>query len=242
MSNAKTVIVTGGTRGIGLAIAKRFSLEGYNVVAVYKNDDQNAQSVQSRFQQERTLVLKADVSTPEGVKTVVDETIRRFGDISVLVNNAGISIISLFSDTALNDWNKVIQNNLTSAYLMSQAVLPYMMKNLYGRIVNIGSIWGAVGGSMEVAYSASKAGLHGMTKALAKEVGRMGITVNAVAPGFIDTDMNRDLDEFSRLEWAESTAVNRLGTPDDVAAAVYFLASEEASYCTAQILEVNGGI
>lgn len=242
MSNAKTVIVTGGTRGIGLAIAKRFSLEGYNVVAVYKNDDQNAQSVQSRFQQERTLVLKADVSTPEGVKTVVDETIRRFGDISVLVNNAGISIISLFSDTALNDWNKVIQNNLTSAYLTSQAVLPYMMKNLYGRIVNIGSIWGAVGGSMEVAYSASKAGLHGMTKALAKEVGRMGITVNAVAPGFIDTDMNRDLDEFSRLEWAESTAVNRLGTPDDVAAAVYFLASEEASYCTAQILEVNGGI
>ena len=242
MSNAKTVIVTGGTKGIGLAIAKRFSFEGYNVVAVYKSDDQNAQSVKPLFPQERTLILKADVSTPEGVKFVTDETVRRFGDISVLVNNAGISVVSLFSDTTPNDWNKVIQNNLTSAYLTSQAVLPYMMKNLYGRIVNIGSIWGSVGGSMEVAYSASKAGLHGMTKALAKEVGRMGITVNAVAPGFIDTDMNKDLDETARQEWAESTAVNRLGTPDDVAAAVYFLASEEASYCTAQILEVNGGI
>lgn len=242
MSNAKTVIVTGGTKGIGLAISKRFSHEGYNVVAVYKSDDQNAESIRPLFPQERTLILKADVSTPDGVNFVVEETFRRFGTISVLVNNAGISLISLFTDTTQNDWNKVIQNNLTSAFLISQAVLPYMMKNLYGRIVNVGSIWGSTGGSMEVAYSASKAGLHGMTKALAKEVGRMGITVNAVAPGFIDTDMNKDLDESARREWAESTAVNRLGTPDDVASAVYFLASEEASYCTAQVLEINGGI
>ena len=234
----KTVLITGGSRGIGRAMVELFSKNGYAVAFTYKSSENEAKNL---AESTGALAIRADSTKESDVARAVGTCEERFGKIDCLINNAGISAFSLFTDITLDDWNEMLSTNLTGAFLYSKAVIPGMVSRKYGRIINITSMWGLVGSSCEVHYSAAKAGLIGMTKALAKELGPSGITVNAIAPGVISTDMNRVLSREDTDSLIDETPLMRIGEPNDVASAALFLASDSASFVTGDVLNVSGG-
>lgn len=232
------ILISGGSRGIGRALVESFAKSGDSVAFIYKNSHDAAIALSSAT---GAVAIQADVSKPDCAKEAVEKAISALGGIDVLINNAGISQIKLFTDISDDDWADMINTNLSSAFYLTRAALPSMISQKSGRIINIGSMWGKIGASCEVHYSASKAGIRGMTMALAKEVGPSGITVNAIEPGVIATDMNAALSEETVAELCEQTPMCRIGTPQDVAALALFLASDSASFITGQIIGVDGG-
>ena len=235
-----TAVITGSARGIGAATAALFADMGYNVVINYNTSEAEALELQKRLG-EKTIAVKADVSTPEGAKLLFSEAKKAFGTVDVLVNNAGIAQQKLFTDITQADYDRMFDCNVRSVFNCCQCALPDMIHNKYGRIVNISSMWGIEGASCEVHYSASKAAVIGMTKALAREVAPSGITVNCIAPGVIDTPMNRGFDEETMNALRDETPVGRIGTPEDIAGAVAFFADERSGFITGQVLGVDGG-
>lgn len=229
----KIALVTGAGRGIGKEISKKLQEDGYFVIANSKHTEIPNTETQ--------LGYRADVSSSADVTNMIDEIIKKYGKIDMLVNNAGIAQQKLFTDISEDDWDRMINNNLKSMFLVTKAVLPHMIRNKCGSIVNVSSIWGMVGASCEVHYSTAKAGVIGFTKALAKEVALSNIRVNCVAPGIIKTDMLNEFSEEDLAELAEETPLGKLGTPGDIAEAVSFLVSDKASFITGQVLSPNGG-
>lgn len=239
----KTVIVTGGSRGIGAAVVKELSKNGYNVALVYNNSESEALAISTELKSlgHSCEIFKCDASSSFEVKACIGEVLSTFGEVFALVNCAGIAQQKLFTDITDDDWHNMIETDLSGTFYFCREALPFMISKKCGKIVNIASMWGETGASMEVHYSAAKAGVIGLTKALAKEVGLSGITVNAVSPGVIMTDMmssfsNADIDVLK-----EETPLNKLGKPQDVANAVSFLLSDSADFITGQVLSVNGG-
>ena len=232
------VLITGGSRGIGEACVRAFCQKGDSVAFIYHSNYEraNALSVETG-----AIAIAADVSAATAATAATQQAIERLGGIDVLVNNAGISQIKLFSDITDEDWRKMIDTNLSGAFYTSREASRAMVAQHFGRIINIGSMWGKVGASCEVHYSASKAGLRGLTMALAKELGPSHITVNCIEPGVIDTEMNAALADDVRLELCDNTPLCRIGKAEEVAAVVCFLASKEASFVTGQIIGVDGG-
>lgn len=239
----KTVIVTGASRGIGACVAKEFGKLGYNVVVCYNKSRKQAEEVASEIESlgGKALLVQVDVSNSESVKNMVNQSEKVFGNIDVLVNDAGISISGLLIDMTNEQIQNLVSTNLISTIVCSREVAKNMINSGQGRIINISSIWGVVGGSNETVYSATKAGIIGFSKALAKELGLMNINVNVVAPGAIETDMMKQYDNQTKQEIESETALNRLGKPEDVAKVVTFLASDSASYITGQVIRVDGG-
>lgn len=237
----KTAIVTGAARGIGKAIAKRLVEDDFFVAAVYNSSEKLAKELESELYS-NVKAYKCDVSDAESVNAVVRAVLKDRKTVDVLVNNAGIAQQKLFTDITDEDWSRMIGVDLSGAFYFTRAVLPSMINEKSGRIINITSMWGETGGSCEVHYSAAKAGLIGMTKALAKETGLSGICVNAVSPGVIETDMMSGFSEADKEALREEIPLSRLGRAEDVANAVAFLCSEKASYITGQVISVNGGI
>lgn len=237
----KIAIVTGASRGIGREIAKTLAREKIKVIANYCHSEKQAIELQEELKQENIEIdiVKADVSKREDAKKLANFAIQKYGRIDILVNNAGISEYKLFSDETDEDWNRVINTNLYSAFAMCQEVIPNMIYNKSGCIINISSIWGLVGASLEVIYSVSKAGMDGLTKALAKELGPSNIRVNSIAPGAIDTDMNKNMTKEEWKELKEEIPMGRIGLPEDIAKCVKWLI--EDSYTTGQIISINGG-
>ena len=234
----KSVLVTGGSRGIGRAIVELFCEKGFSVAFTYKNSENEAKSLAERT---GALAIMADSANESDVLSAVETVVSKFGKIDCLVNNAGISSFSLFTDLTLDDWNNIINVNLTGAFLYSREAARDMIRRKSGKIINITSVWGLVGASCEVHYSVTKAALIGLTKALAKELGPSGITVNAVAPGVIETEMNKRLGEDVMQELAEEAPLMRNGTPREVAESVLFLASDSSDYITGQVINISGG-
>ena len=239
----RIALVTGASRGIGAAIADRLGNEGYWVIGT-ATSEQGAQAIHSRFEAKgirgRGEVL--DVSDPESVESLMQRIGEDPGLPQVLVNNAGITRDNLLMRMKEEEWTEVIETNLNSVYRMCKAVLRGMMKARFGRIINIASVVGVTGNPGQTNYAAAKAGMIGFSRSLAREVGSRGITVNTVAPGFIDTDMTRGLPEAQREALLAEIPLGRLGDPEDIAAAVAFLASEQAGYVTGETLHVNGGM
>ena len=240
---ANTVLITGASRGIGRASAIAFAHAGYHVAANYFHSKEAAQTLMDRLFSLGcdAEIFQADVSDRSQAFALVENVSRRFGHIDVLINNAGIAQQKLFSDITQDDWRRMFAVNLDAIFYTCQAVLPQMIRRQSGRILNLSSIWGISGGSCEVHYSASKAAVIGLTKALAKEVGPSHITVNCVAPGVIDTEMNAALSPDALEALREETPLEVLGSPDDVAALLVFLASPAASFITGQVISPNGG-
>jgi 3-oxoacyl-[acyl-carrier protein] reductase len=240
--SGRVALVTGASRGIGRAIAQRLAAHGALVVAVARAG--NAQSVVDDIGAAggKAEAASADVTDPGAAQRVVSDALERHGRVDILVNNAGITRDQLMLRMKRDDWDAVIATNLTGAFALTQAALKPMIKQRAGRIVCISSVVGQSGNAGQANYAASKAGLIGFAKAVALEVASRGITVNVVAPGMIETDMTRAMTASAREEWASKIPLGRLGTPDDVASAVCFLASDEASYITGHVLSVNGGM
>ena len=240
----KTVLITGASRGIGAAAARRFSAAGYGVAINYCRDADGAERLAASLTAAggEAFTVCADVGDYDAVCRMTDAVLARFGHVDVLIHNAGTAYQALLTDTPLSVWRSLMAVHLDGAYHCCHALVPHMVRRHSGRILTVSSMWGQVGASCEVAYSAAKAGLIGFTKALAKELGPSGITVNGLAPGVIDTAMCAGLDAETRFSLAEETPLGRLGTPEDVAGALFFLASEEASFITGQVLGVNGGL
>lgn len=236
----KTVIVTGSARGIGRIIAERFASFGANVV-ISDVDQEQAESVAGEIGG-ATIGLKANVTIQEDVDNLFERTIKEFGQIDIVVNNAGITRDALLIRMHEKDWDMVLDINLKGAFLVTKSAAKLMMKQRYGRIVNISSVVGLTGNAGQANYAASKAGLIGLTKSIAKELGARGITVNAVAPGFIATEMTENLPEEAKEGFLSKLLIKRAGTPEDIASAVTFLSSDEASYITGQVLTVDGGL
>lgn len=236
----KTVLITGASRGIGRAAAILFASQGWNVVVNYLHSKQAAEEIAAAFPG-RAAAVGADVGVRAQVERMVETAVSLFGGVDALVNNAGIAQQKLFTDLTDDDWSRMMSVCLTGAFHCCQAVLPGMIHRKSGAIVNVSSMWGVTGGSCEVHYSSAKAGLIGLTKALAKELGPSGIRVNCVAPGVVDTDMLAGFDEASRDALKEETPLMRLGTPGDIAKTVAFLAGDDASFITGQVVGVNGG-
>ena len=232
------VLVTGGSRGIGAQCVRDFCARGDRVYFFYRSADGAAEIL---AQETGATGMRADVSDRSAVCAAFDRVIAEAGRLDVLVNNAGVSQIGLFTDMTAEDYARLRGVNLDGAVFCAQCAAGQMVRQHSGYIVNIGSMWGKTGASCEVAYSATKAGVRGLTMALAKELGPSGITVNCVEPGVIDTDMNRGLDAGTRAELCGETPLCRMGTPADVSAAVLFFASPAAGFITGQILGVDGG-
>jgi 3-oxoacyl-[acyl-carrier protein] reductase len=238
----RVALVTGASRGIGRAIAIALASHGAAVVAGARGDGAAAVSSEILGGGGLADAVTLDVTDRRSIQQAVEGAVARFGQLDILVNNAGIARDHLLLRLKPDDWDAVIATNLTAAYLCAQAVLRPMLKRGGGRIINITSVVGQAGNAGQANYAASKAGLIGFTKALALEVASRQITVNAVAPGLIETDMTKAVASGAREAWASRIPLNRLGRPDDVAAAVVFLASDEASYITGHVLAVNGGM
>jgi len=235
----KVALITGGSRGIGRAMVELFSEAGYRVAFTYKSSHTAAEELAART---GALAIMADSSIPADVERAAKTAEETLGNVDILINNAAVSSFSLFTDLTIEDWRASFATNVDGAFLYSKLVLPSMIRNHSGRIINISSMWGEVGSSCEVHYSATKAALIGMTKALAKEVGPSGITVNCIAPGVIDTDMNAALSDDDLSALKEQTPLMRIGTPREVAAAALFLAGDDAAFITGAVLNVNGGL
>ncbi|MBQ8268119.1 MAG: 3-oxoacyl-ACP reductase FabG [Clostridia bacterium] len=234
----QSVLITGASRGIGRAMVELFASEGYQVAFTYLSSEKEARALS---QKTGALALRADCEREEEILSAVSEAEAALGGIDCLINNAAISGFSLLTDITTEEWNRFLRINLTAPFIYSRAVLPAMIRKGRGRIVNITSMWGLVGASCEVHYSAAKAGLIGFTKALAKEVGPSGITVNAIAPGVIETDMNRSLSEEDLIALKDETPLSRLGRPEEIARAALFLCSEGAGFITGEIMNISGG-
>lgn len=237
----KVAIVTGASRGIGREIAKTLAKTGIKVIANYNKSEEKAKELQKELEKENMQIdiFKADVSKRQEVKKLVQYTLEKYKKIDILINNAGISEYKIFTDETDEDWNRVMNNNLYSAFIMSQEVIPNMIHNKTGCIINVSSVWGMVGSSLEVIYSVSKAGMDGLTKALAKELGPSNIRVNSIAPGAIDTDMNIDLSEEELKNLENETPLGRIGKVQDIAKCVNWLVDDE--FTTGQIISINGG-
>ncbi len=240
---SKTVIVTGASKGIGATTAIHFAERGYNVVINYNNSYQSAKLLTTSLKSRgfSVIQIKADVSNRMETDLLIKETIDKFGSIDILVNNAGISQIGLIDEIDDYDAQRIFDVNLKGVYNCCRSVTPYMVNQKYGRIINITSMWGQVGASCEVAYSASKAGVIGLTKALAKELAPSNITVNAISPGLIETSMNANVSIDDLNSFVEDIPLGRIGNTSDVANAVLFLANDSSDYITGQIIGVNGG-
>ena len=234
----KTVFITGGSRGIGKCAVEAFSKNGYNVAFTYLNSKEKAENIATGC---GALAIRCDVSNSSDVKHSIDLAIEKFGKIDVLINNAGIDEFCLFTDITDEKWHKMIDTNLSGAFYASREALKDMIKHQEGVIINISSMWGEVGASCEVHYSVSKAGLIGLTKSLAKEVGPSNIRVNCVCPGVIDTDMNAHLSKEDMDQLKYDTPLGKIGKCEDVVNTLLFLASDKSSFITGQILGVNGG-
>ena len=240
---AKVALVTGASRGIGRATAEAFARAGYQVAANYCRSKEQIEQFSAQMEREGCAVIpvQADVSDPEQVERMVQAVQRQFGHIDVLVCNAGIARQGLLTDFSPADWRQMMSVNLDGTFYCCRSVLPGMIRRQSGCIITTSSIWGITGASCEVPYSASKAAIIGLTKALAKEVGPSGIRVNCIAPGVIDTEMNGDFTPEVMQQLAEETPLGTIGTPEQVAECAYFLASEAASFVTGQVLSPNGG-
>lgn len=234
----RSVLITGGSRGIGRAMVELFAAEGWRVAFTYLHSADEAKALSENT---GALAIRADAESEEEILASVATAEAALGAVDCLINNAAISGFSLVTDITTAEWERFLRINLTAPFLYSRAVLPAMIRRQKGRILNISSMWGLVGASCEVHYSAAKAGLIGFTKALAKEVGPSGITVNAIAPGVIETDMNRALSEEDLAVLKEETPISRLGRPEEVARAALFLCSEDAGFITGEILNLSGG-
>lgn len=240
----KVALITGGTRGIGKEIAYTLAEENYDIIINYRTENEELMKLKKEIEQKRVrcLLLKGDVSNFEDCKKLVEEAINRMNHIDVLVNNAGITKDMLLMRMKPEDFNKVINVNLIGTFNMTKNVINYMMKERKGRIINVSSVVGISGNAGQTNYAASKAGIIGFTKSLAKEVASRNILVNAIAPGFIQTDMTNILKENVKDEIAKTIPLKRMGTAKDVANVVKFLVSEDSSYITGQVIQVDGGM
>jgi 3-oxoacyl-[acyl-carrier protein] reductase len=239
-----TALVTGGSRGIGRAIALRLAADGHKVAVNFASNSAAADTVVAAIREAggEAMAIAADVGDEDAVAAMFAAVEEELGRVEILVNNAGITRDDLMLRMSLDAWDDVIRTNLRSVYLTSKAALRGMLRNKWGRIVNISSVSGISGNPGQANYAASKAGIIGMSKSLAKEIGSRGITVNVVAPGFVDTDMTAALGDEVTTAAAEQISVGRLGRPEEIAAAVAFVASAEASYITGQTIVVDGGL
>ena len=240
----KTVLITGASRGIGAETARQFARAGYQVAVNYFRSEAEAFSLCNELNREGASILpvQADVADPEQVAAMVDTVLDKFCQLDILICNAGVAQSKLFSDFTTEEWRRMFAVNVDGVFHCCQAVLPHFIHRKAGKILTVSSMWGQTGGSCEVPYSAAKAAVIGLTKALAKEVGPSGITVNCVAPGVIATDMNGNLTPADLDVLREETPLERIGTPADVAAALLFLASPAGDFFTGQVLSPNGGI
>jgi 3-oxoacyl-[acyl-carrier protein] reductase len=238
----KVALVTGASRGIGRAIAAMLAAQGATVVAAARGDNAAATVEAIRAAGGRAEALSLDVTDADAAVAAVQGVVSTHGRLDILVSNAGITRDQLMLRMKRADWDEVIATNLTAAFVLCQAALKPMLKQRGGRIVAISSVVGQMGNAGQANYAASKAGLIGFCKSLAREVGSRSVTVNVVAPGFVETDMTKAMNEETQKQWAAQIPLGRLGSPDDIAAAVCFLASDEASYITGQVLAVNGGM
>lgn len=244
MLKDKVAIVTGGTRGIGRAIALKLADHGANIVINYRNSDKEAEELKAILEEKgvKVLTVKCDISNFEDSKNIMDKCKEVFGKIDILVNNAGITKDTLIMRMKEEDFDNVIDVNLKGTFNCAKHASAIMLKQRFGKIINMTSVVGIAGNAGQVNYAASKAGVIGLTKSLAKELGSRGITVNAVAPGFINTDMTASLSEKVKEEASKNIPLKRLGDPEDVANLVGFLASDAANYITGQVINVDGGM
>ena len=231
------ILVTGASRGIGREIAKSLAEKGNIVIANYNKSEEQAQKLKE--ENENIEIYRADVSKREEVKQMIDFIIKKYGKIDVLINNAGISENKLFTDVTDEDWQKIINTNLYSVFCVTQEVLPNMIHNKKGCIINISSVWGIVGASCETIYSVAKAGIDGLTKSLAKELGPSNIRVNSIAPGIIDTEMNKNLKVEDINNIKEEIPLERIGKTTDISKCVQWLIEDD--YTTGQVISINGG-
>lgn len=237
----KIIIVTGASRGIGKEIAKQLSKKGNTVIANYNKSEKQVQELKEELEKENIKIdiFKADVSKRNEAQELVEYTIKKYGKIDVLINNAGISQIKEFTQITDEDWNTMINTNLNSVFYMTQEVCKNMIHNKNGCIINISSIWGVVGASCEVHYSVSKAGIDAMTKSLAKEMGPSNIRINSIAPGIINTEMNKNLSEEEINNIKEEIPLEKIGKAQDIEKCVEWLIEDE--YTTGQVISINGG-
>jgi 3-oxoacyl-[acyl-carrier protein] reductase len=241
VSNGHTVLISGGDRGIGAAAARRFWAAGYHTALLYNKNEDAARALINELGSD-CVAVRCDVGSRAACEAAWKVVVRTFGDPDVLVCNAGIAQQKLFTEITEEEWQRMLDVDLSGAFHLCQLALPAMIRRKYGRILTVSSMWGQTGGSCEVHYSAAKAGLIGLTKALAKEEGPSGITVNCVAPGVVDTDMMSTFRPEDKQALAEETPVGRLGSADEIARTLLFLAAEEAGYITGQVFGVNGGL
>lgn len=239
----KTVVITGASKGIGAATAILFARKGYNVVIGYNDSFQTAKLLSSSLLSQGYSVMPFKVNVTNRLETdlLIKETVYKFGSVDILINNAGIAFTGLITETEDFDSDRIFDVNLKGVYNCCRSVTPTMVNQKSGKIINISSIWGQVGASCEVAYSAAKAGVIGLTKALAKELAPSGITVNSISPGLIDTTMNANISIDDLNAFVEDIPLGRMGDAEEIATAALFLASDDANYITGQVLGVNGG-
>lgn len=235
--NSKTILISGASRGIGRQIAIDLSQNGYTVIANYNKSEQSAKELQTQFNID---IFQADISKSTEIQQLTDYALKKYGKIDVLINNAGISQTKLFTDITDEDWNQMINTNLYSAFKLTQKCLPNMIHNKSGCIINISSMWGQVGASCESLYSITKAGIDAMTKSLAKELGPSGIRVNSIAPGFIDTDMNKCYSKEDVQSIIDETPLEKIGHPSDISKCIKWLIEDQ--FTTGQIISINGGL
>lgn len=237
----KTILITGASGDIGSSIASMFNKKQNNLLLIYNKNKENAEKIKSTLNLCNVEIFCCDLKNSDEIKKLVEEIILKYKKIDYLINCAGISKFQQIQDTTEQDYYEIMDNNLKSTIMLTSYVSKYMISEKYGRIVNISSMWGVVGASMETLYSASKGAINTFTKALAKELGLSNITVNAICPGLIDTKMNKNLTKETVKEIVDATPLNRIGTPKDVANLVEFLCSENASFITGQIITIDGG-
>ena len=235
--NSNIILISGASRGIGRQIAIDLSQTAYTVIANYNKSEQSAKELQTQFNID---TFQADISKGTEIKQLTDYVLKKYGKIDVLINNAGISQTKLFTDITDEDWNKMINTNLYSAFKLTQKCLPNMIHNKSGCIINISSMWGQVGASCESLYSITKAGIDAMTKSLAKELGPSGIRVNSIAPGFIDTDMNKCYSKEDVQGIISETPLEKIGQPSDISKCIKWLIEDQ--FTTGQIISINGGL
>ena len=235
--NPNIILISGASRGIGRQIAIDLSQTGYTVIANYNKSEQSAKELQTQFNID---TFQADISKGTEIKQLTDYVLKKYGKIDVLINNAGISQTKLFTDITDEDWNKMINTNLYSAFKLTQKCLPNMIHNNSGSIINISSMWGQVGASCESLYSITKAGIDAMTKSLAKELGPSGIRVNSIAPGFIDTDMNKCYSKEDVQGIISESPLEKIGQPSDISKCIKWLIEDQ--FTTGQIISINGGL